>query len=392
LPIESSSASLDNLLDESRRDLTHLPAFAIDDEGSQDPDDALSWDNGRIWVHIADAAALIKPDSPADIEARARGANLYLPEGTVLMLPAQATQMLALGLNDISPALSFGFETNDEGEIIDLEITPSWVRVTRMSYEEAELHLEESPLCQLLQAAHNYEKRRMANGAVDIDLPEVKVRVENDTVMITPLPNLQSRDLVREAMLMTGEAVAKFATEHNIPIPFSIQDEPVGELPAEHSPSAMFALRRLLKPSQKSSIAGKHHGLGMELYTQATSPLRRYLDLIVHQQLRSYLHGQAVMESQTLIKLIGSTESIMREVRFVERKSNQHWKWVFLIQHPEWSGEGIVVEKRGKRHTILVPQLDIDTSLYPSGDLALDSGVSLAVSSVDLVNLEASFR
>ncbi|MCB8942918.1 MAG: RNB domain-containing ribonuclease, partial [Ardenticatenaceae bacterium] len=69
LPTAAPIAPLPPLPDEPRRDLTHLPAFAIDDEGSQDPDDALSWENGRLWVHLADVAALVPPDSPADYEA-----------------------------------------------------------------------------------------------------------------------------------------------------------------------------------------------------------------------------------------------------------------------------------------------------------------------------------
>ena len=111
----SSSAELTALPPEERLDLTHLPAFAIDDEGSQDPDDALSLEGSRLWVHIADVAALVTPDSPADLEARARGANLYLPERTVTMLPSQATRLLALGLSEISPALSMGLDLNDQG-------------------------------------------------------------------------------------------------------------------------------------------------------------------------------------------------------------------------------------------------------------------------------------
>ncbi len=155
LATTSSSVPLAALADESRRDLTHLPAFAIDDEGSHDPDDALSWEDSRIWIHIADAAALIKPNSLADLEAQARGANLYLPECTVTMLPPEATQILALGLNDISPALSFGIDLSNEGEILNFEIVPSWVRVTRLSYQEAEFRLDEPPLRQLLQQCPN---------------------------------------------------------------------------------------------------------------------------------------------------------------------------------------------------------------------------------------------
>ncbi len=70
------------------------------------------------------------PDSAADLEAQARGANLYLPEGVVTMLPWQATERLGLGLAEISPALSFGLRVLPDGAVADLEITPSWVRVT----------------------------------------------------------------------------------------------------------------------------------------------------------------------------------------------------------------------------------------------------------------------
>ena len=77
---------------EDRLDLTHLPAYAIDDEGNRDPDDAVgveALEGGltRLWVHVADVAALVPPGSALDHEARARGATLYLPDRTIGMLP-----------------------------------------------------------------------------------------------------------------------------------------------------------------------------------------------------------------------------------------------------------------------------------------------------------------
>ena len=53
----------------------------------------------------------------------------------------------------------------------------------------------------------------------------------------------------------------------------------------------MFARRRTMTASQPSSQPGRHAGLGLDQYVQATSPLRRYLDLVVHQQLRAFLAG-----------------------------------------------------------------------------------------------------
>jgi len=103
------------LPDEPREDLTALETFAIDDDACSDPDDAISLDGDSLWIHVADAAALIKADSPLDLEARARGANLYLPEIVINMLPEAVTQALGLGLEEISPALSFKIGFDAEG-------------------------------------------------------------------------------------------------------------------------------------------------------------------------------------------------------------------------------------------------------------------------------------
>ncbi|MGB0385762.1 MAG: ribonuclease catalytic domain-containing protein [Ardenticatenaceae bacterium] len=393
-PITRPEIELPELPDEPRRDLTHLLSLAIDDAGSRDPDDALSWDNGRLWVHIADVAALITPNSPADLEARARGANLYLPEGTITMLPDQATDMLALGVSEsgISPALSFCLDIGPEGQIDGVEIMPSWVRVTRTTYEEADNRLEESPYKELYHLAQVYEARRERNGAIDINLPEVKVRVKEGQVVITPLPPLRSRDLVREAMLMTGEAVARFALEHEIPLPFTSQDPPEAEDTNASTTAEMFALRRTFKRGQQKSTPAPHAGLGMLLYVQTTSPLRRYLDMVTHQQLRAYLRGEEMLDSQALMERVGAAEAIRGSVRLAERLSNQHWTLVYFLQNPDWQGEGIIVDRRGARDLVLIPELGYETRIYQQQGLDLDDTVSLAINDVNIPNMDAHFR
>ena len=384
-------APLPELPQENRRDLTHLIALAIDDEGSRDPDDALSWENGRLWVHIADVAALVTPDSPADLEARARGANLYLPEGTIHMLPERATAVLALGLTETSPALSFGLDVQPDGTVTHLEIVPSTVRVTRLSYDEAQARLDESPFCELLAIAQAFESRRVANGAVQIDLPEVKIRLDEDgEVEIRPLPALQSRDLVREAMLMTGEAVAQFARDHNIPIPFTTQDAPT-EIVEGSTPSANFARRRTMTGSQPGNTPGPHAGLGLDQYVQATSPLRRYLDLVVHQQLRAFLRSETVLDEQEVMERVGAAYAVSGDIRYAERLSNQHWTAVHLLRQPEWTGEGIVVDRRGKRDLVLLPALGTETSIYKKEPTPLNAVVEVGLQSVDLPQREAHF-
>lgn len=378
--------------DENRRDLTGLFSLAIDDQGSRDPDDAISLENGRLWVHIADVAAMVPPDSAADVEARARGANLYLPEGTVTMLPEGVTESLALGLGEISPALSFGLDLNSGNDYPGLEIVPSWVRVTRITYEEAEERLKESLFQELSAIAEANIGRRHAGGAIEIDLPEVKIRVVDNEIMIKSINHSISRDIVREAMLMTGEAVGRYCLEHQIPIPFTGQEAP-SELPHPASSlSEMFALRRLMKPSQQGNKPAEHAGLGLPIYVQATSPLRRYLDLVVHQQLRAFLAGVPLLDEQALMERVGAADAVSGDVRWAERRSNDHWKLVYLRRHPDWQGEGIIVEKRGRRDVILIPELDLETQLYLNRELPVDSVLRLVITDVNLPELVASFR
>ena len=385
------SVELADLPEEERVDLTHLPAYAIDDEGNQDPDDALSLEGDRLWVHVADVAALVPPDSGADLEARARGATLYLPDTRAPMLPPLAIERLGLGLADVSPALSFGLDLGAGGEMVGLEVVPSWVRVTRLTYEEAEARLEETPFQSLLQIAQANQDRREARGAINIDLPEVRMRVEQGQVVIRPLYRSKSRDIVLEAMLMAGEAAARYALEHDIPFPFTTQDPPDTEERPEDM-AGMFELRRFLKPSAYTGVSAPHAGLGLEIYAQVTSPLRRYLDLVAHQQLRAHLRGEPPLEEQALLERVGAAAAVSRDVRRAERLARRHWTLVYLTQNPDWHGEGVVVDKRDRRVTLLIPELDLEVRMHMRGDIALNSIVPVAVKGVNLAELEVYLR
>jgi exoribonuclease-2 len=385
---------------ESRRDLTWLPAFAIDDEGNQEPDDAISLEGNRLWVHVADVASLAPPDSPLDLEARARGATLYLPEGPVSMLPEAVTSALGLGLSEVSPALSFGLDLDAKLHVRSLHAIPSWVHVTRLTYEEAEERLAEEPFASLWAVAHAHREHRQDHGAISIDLPEVQIRVKNREVIIRPLASLRSRDLVMESMLMAGEAVARFGIEHDLALPFTTQEAPANDGGANplagHASSdtlaGMYAVRQTLRPSQYSTAPGPHAGLGLAAYVQATSPLRRYLDLVTHQQLRAFVAGPRPLGGQELTERVGATMAVAGAVRAAERLARRHWTLAFLMQHPDWCGEGILVERRGHRGIALIPSLDLDTMVHLHRDLALNHRLRLSHPVVSLPQLEVRFE
>lgn len=390
-PFSDVDLPVPDLPEEERLDLTHLAAYAIDDEGNQDPDDALSFDGERLWVHVADVAALVAPDSELEREARARGANLYLPEGIVNMLPAAVTERLGLGLQPVSPALSFGIRCDETGAILDVEIHRTWVRVERLSYETVERRLDEPAFAPLRAMTDRFRARRTAQGATSLELPEVSVRVVDGRVRIRPLPRLDSRALVTDAMLMAGEAVARFCLERGIAIPFAIQAPPENGEEATDL-AAMYARRRGFKPTRLTIEPDRHAGLGLDRYTRATSPLRRYSDLLVHQQLRSWLAGREPLAASQIVERIAEADAASVAVRRGERFSNQHWKLLFLRDNPDWRGEGVVVGREERRAVVLVPELAMEARVRIRDEVSLNQSLRLAVSEVDVPGLTANFR
>lgn len=374
---------------EARRDLTHLLSYAIDNEGNQDPDDAISVDGNKIWVHVADVAALVSPDDALDQEARVRGANLYVPEGVIPILPWPVTHALGLGLHTPSPALSFGITIGENVEST-IEICPSWVQVQRISYQVAETKLDQEPFNTLRQITDEFRDRRKEQGAIFIELPEVELKLINSEIRIRLQERLRSRDLVADAMLMAGEAVATYCYKNNIPIPYVIQPAPDNpQYPTDLA--GMWAYRRQLKPSRLSTEPSNHAGLGLAAYTRVTSPLRRYSDLLVHQQLRAHLAGNELINSEQMAIRFDTAELGGISVRRAERLSNNHWKLVWLKQHSNWKGEAIVVGQEQERLVVIIPALALETRVRLQGGANLNDRLLLKLKEVDLVELNCYF-
>ncbi|HEX9117587.1 MAG TPA: RNB domain-containing ribonuclease, partial [Anaerolineae bacterium] len=132
--------------------------------------------------------------------------------------------------------------------------------------------------------------------------------------------------------------------------------------------------------------------LGVAAYVQVTSPMRRYLDLVAHQQLRAHLRGAPVLDTPAVIERIGEVDAAGSGLRQAERLSDQHWLMVYLLRHVGWQGEGILVEKHGPSGIVLVPELAFEARVHLPGDLALGSTVRLTLTGVDLPRLDARFR
>jgi exoribonuclease-2 len=307
------------------------------------------------------------------------------------MLPGAVTQCLGLGLQPVSPALSFAIRCDQRGELAEIEVHRTWIQAERLTYEEVEGRLDEPPFAALREIAERFRARRTALGATSLELPEVSLRVVDGQVSVRPLPRLASRALVTDAMLMAGEGAARYCRERGIPIPYATQARPdVGDEPQDLA--AMYARRRAFKPTRLTVAPDSHAGLGLPLYTRATSPLRRYSDLLVHQQIRAALSGQALLTEEQVALRIAEAETASTAVRRGERLSNLHWKLVFLKDRPGWQGEAVIVGREERKAVALIPELALEARLRLREEPERNDRLRVAVRDLDIPAQSASFR
>lgn len=345
-----------------RLDLTHQKVYTIDDESTEEIDDGLSVEtlaNGllRYWIHIADPTRLINPDDTLDLEARKRSTSLYLPTGMISMFPpVLATGPMSLVQGKICPALSFAVTLDENGGIINYEIHSTLIKPTyRLTYHDVDemLHLDiqaELEVKQLAEAAKKRTQWRKNNGSVTISMPEAIIKVQNeDDVTIELLDASFSRSLVAEMMILAGEVAGKYCQEHNIPVAFRSQPQP--ELPPEEElillpagPVRSSAIRRCMPKSGTGLSAARHASLGLETYTQVTSPIRRYTDLLAHFQIKAHLRGDELpFHRDKMQEIIFEVMSTSSEAVLVERQTNRYWSLQYLRKYSNEIWHGLVL-------------------------------------------------
>lgn len=393
LSAKSASLGLGKPLDEERVKIEGT-AYAIDAQWSTDPDDAIAFDGKYLWVHIADPAGFVSPDSDIDKMARGRGATLYLPEGAARMLSEDCLEDYALGLKEESFALSFKILLNENGDIEDCDVLRTVVNVKRLTYEKAD-ELKDTPeMKPLFDIAERNLARRTKNGAVSISIPEVHIDVNPETksVVFTPVNHTESSGVVREAMLLAGEGAAKYAFKNNIPFPFISQE--IGDIP-NGLPDGLareFRLRKCMRKRIVSVSPSNHAGLGLGMYSQVTSPLRRYGDLISHMQLRSFIKGEPLIDKDTMLLRMSEGDAAAQATKKAERNSRLHWTLVYLLQNPDWKGEAVCVDKQMKQALYFIPSLGMEAVVAGTAPVELNETVTLSVSKIDLPLLQVVFK
>lgn len=339
-----------------RRDLTDLEFVSIDTAKTQDIDDALyaeiSQDGWTLFVAIADPSVYIAADSKLRSEVEARATSVYFHGDVIPMLPEQLSQDTCALIEDADrPALVCKISVNDSGEVGEFEFVEATIRSrAKLSYYAVDRYLNgqydelmshATPLEALYQVYRALRTHRENHGLVMEERQEFRWILGDDKQIesIEPFEKLLSQRLVEECMVAANRCAARFLSTHGASGPFVVhagfraeridevnkflqmhapdlaeldptnlehyRDIMRGLSSPEHELPLRSMINRLLTRAVLSNEPAAHMGMALECYTNCTSPLRKFVDFLVHLQIKSILHGGegAQVSKETLERL-----------------------------------------------------------------------------------------
>lgn len=407
--VEAEAEQMPDVISESdlegRRDLRHLPIVTIDGADAKDLDDAVYLErlengNYRLYVSIADVGYYVKEGSPMDKEAYRRGCSVYLVDRVIPMLPRR----LSNGICSLNPqvdrlTITCEMEFDPQAKIVRHDIYPSVIKTAaRMTYDEVrQIVVDENPEVMqkyehlkdmfflMKELALKLREFRMQRGAIDFDIHESKILVDEDgkPIDIVKRERTIAEQIIEEFMLAANETVAEHFYWLRVPFIYRIHEDPDSEkLMAfmefvtnfgyivkgtgnKVHPRALQTLLEEIKGKKEETILSTmllrsmkqaryeaeslgHFGLAAEFYTHFTSPIRRYPDLVIHRVIREVLINGSLNE-ETIERLSEKLPDIARQSSDrerlavdAERETDDLKKAEFMLDKIGEEFEGIV--------------------------------------------------
>ncbi|SLM27921.1 putative ribonuclease II (RNB family protein) [Desulfamplus magnetovallimortis] len=374
----------DFLNDPKRMDLQDIPLITIDGQSTLDYDDAISLqkeDDGYILgIHIIDVGFFIKNDDPVDRHARLRGSSIYMPDDKIPMLPPDLSEDLcSLVEEKIRPGISTIVRLNRFFEIIDYDIVPSIIKVHhQMTYTEANiLNGEDDPITTLYRIATVLREKRIKAGAVQITLPEVNLWIEeNGDIGISKIDRENpSRMLISELMILANSLMAEFLSKHNVPAVFRSQPDPKQRLfqGVETSLFLNCMQRRQLNRAIIGTSPEHHSGLGVDAYVTATSPIRRYYDLLTQRQIRGILGYEPAYSKDELQHILHTIETAVGNTGRVQYQRRRYWLLKYLEGMKGSKEDALVLDARRDNFTVLLKEYMLEWRI-PSSNINAKPG------------------
>ncbi len=375
-----------------RRDLTEEPTFTVDPTTARDFDDAVSArredDGCRLWIHIADVAAHVRPESGLDREGRERANSTYVPGLVSPMLPrALSDDACSLNPGVERFAVTTEISLSGAGAVRSVSFYRSLIRSdARLDYDGLDRIFSgreraPEPVADAVGVARGAaqllaEHTRAASLVVTGSEPEFTFDEDGNVAAAHVVAETEAHSLIERLMVLTNEQVALLTERRGVPSLYRVHEQPdaarvellVSQLdaldvptppvPESMSPTEAGALavetsalvaaeaeRRGYGAASLSSLVLRamkaarydernlgHAGLGIAAYAHFTSPIRRYPDLIAHRALLATIG--AGEEAPTRAELAGLGEhcsDIERESMKLER-SGDDVCLAFLLQ------------------------------------------------------------
>lgn len=376
----SATASQPDPYAPRRMDLADLETFTIDGERTRDFDDALSLektpDGWRLGVHITDVASFLQPGDLLDLSALERGTSLYLPERRIPMLPETLSEnTFSLMADEPRWAVSFLVNLSEAGEIQDYEIFPSLIRVhRRLTYHEVDFRMaQEERLAELHRLTTRLRERRLSHGGVQLQFPDVFIYTDSQGEVRVEIEDTEtpSHGIVSEAMILANFLGAQYLSSRRFPALYRSQAPPREELATVEGRS-LFQLwqnRRRLSRVLLEPDPQPHWGLGLPVYTTLSSPIRRYLDILIQRQLLAALTEQpAPYTRESLEELLTTLEPALRRAAILKTRRLRYWLLKYLSQRLGQKMSALVLEQHPNRYRLLLPDIVLETEMpAPSG-------------------------
>jgi len=326
-----------------RQDLRSIPLITIDGADARDFDDAVyaepcqipgGEDGYHLIVAIADVSYYVRSGKPLDVEAQRRGNSTYFPDRVVPMLPeALSNDLCSLRPDEDRAALAAHMWIDKQGNLVKYKFVRALIRShARLIYEEVQMAydgvandktegLVETIINPLYEVFEVLDKARRKRGALDLDLPERQIMIDENGNMtgVKQRIRVNAHKLIEEFMILANVAAAQALEDKRAPCVYRIHDKPsmdklesareflgsfnlslpkaeniqpaklnhilskAADMPYSHLISQVI-LRTQSQAVYSSENIG-HFGLALEKYGHFTSPIRRYADLLVHRSL-----------------------------------------------------------------------------------------------------------
>ena len=327
------------------KDLTNLKTYIIDSDNPKEIDDAISIEidnnkNEYLWIHITNPCRLFDFDSKLDKDARIKCSSLYLLDEYIPMLPKELIQEANLKQHKISETISACIQFNIDGSINKYSITEARIKPNyELSYSDADQILELEPIEEyelikirdLIKKSLSYRKNK---GAIIFDNINSKLSLKNDNLIFEKIENSTAHEIVSESMILMGYVTSEYLINNNVSAPFRSQKINCNaiEILEKYRESIVkySILKQYMGKSYTSTKANIHETLGLKSYVQSTSPLRRYLDLLVLRQVFLLLNNNKVIKESIVSEIIDLVKQKQIEINTITKNNKQHFLRIFF--------------------------------------------------------------